>query len=268
MRDIALARLHRWPRALPAPVDRGLGRPGAAGPRRPGCRVTAEATPHHFTLTDECCASYDAVFKVNPPLRTDADVAAVRAGLADGTHRRHRHRPRAAPGAREGAAVRPGAPGHARASRPRSRSRSPSSTCRSSGCSRCCRGSRRRSPTSTTATAARRRRAPRQPLRHRPDVTWIVRGDAMASQVAQHPVRGSRRCAAGCATRSFTANPWRRRRGPEMTRPAMSLRIREGAVGARRRHDVRRRGDRRRAGRRRSPPARSCSTRCCRATKR
>jgi dihydroorotase len=50
-----------------------------------GLRVTAEATPHHFTLTDECCASYDAVFKVNPPLRTDNDVAAVRAGLADGT---------------------------------------------------------------------------------------------------------------------------------------------------------------------------------------
>jgi len=50
-----------------------------------GLRVTAEATPHHFTLTDECCAGYDAVFKVNPPLRTDGDVAAVRAGLADGT---------------------------------------------------------------------------------------------------------------------------------------------------------------------------------------
>jgi dihydroorotase len=50
-----------------------------------GLRVTAEATPHHFTLTDECCAGYDAVFKVNPPLRTDGDVAAIRAGLADGT---------------------------------------------------------------------------------------------------------------------------------------------------------------------------------------
>jgi dihydroorotase len=47
--------------------------------------VTAEATTHHFTLTDAECASYDPVFKVNPPLRTDADVAAVRAGLADGT---------------------------------------------------------------------------------------------------------------------------------------------------------------------------------------
>jgi dihydroorotase len=50
-----------------------------------GHPVTAEATPHHFTLTDAACASYDPVFKVHPPLRTEADVAAVRAGLADGT---------------------------------------------------------------------------------------------------------------------------------------------------------------------------------------
>ena len=50
-----------------------------------GLPVTAEAAPHHFTLTDACCADYDTVFKVHPPLRTDADVAAVRAGLADGT---------------------------------------------------------------------------------------------------------------------------------------------------------------------------------------
>lgn len=50
-----------------------------------GTRVTAEATPHHFTLTDEVVESYDPVYKVNPPLRTKADVEAVRAGLADGT---------------------------------------------------------------------------------------------------------------------------------------------------------------------------------------
>jgi dihydroorotase len=49
-----------------------------------GLPVTAEATPHHFTLTDASCAGYDPVFKVNPPLRTAADVAAVKAGLADG----------------------------------------------------------------------------------------------------------------------------------------------------------------------------------------
>ena len=49
-----------------------------------GLQVTAEATTHHFTLTDAEVASYDPLYKVNPPLRPDADVAAVRAGLADG----------------------------------------------------------------------------------------------------------------------------------------------------------------------------------------
>jgi dihydroorotase len=50
-----------------------------------GVRVTAEAAPHHFTLTDEAARSFDPVFKVNPPLREKADVEAVRQGLADGT---------------------------------------------------------------------------------------------------------------------------------------------------------------------------------------
>ena len=50
-----------------------------------GLPVTAEAATHHFTLTDACCADYETVFKVHPPLRTDDDVAAVRTGLADGT---------------------------------------------------------------------------------------------------------------------------------------------------------------------------------------
>lgn len=50
-----------------------------------GIEVTAEATPHHILLTDECARTYDPVYKVNPPLRTQADVEAVREGLADGT---------------------------------------------------------------------------------------------------------------------------------------------------------------------------------------
>jgi dihydroorotase len=50
-----------------------------------GWNVTAEVTPHHLLLTDELAATYDPVYKVNPPLRTQADVDAVRAGLADGT---------------------------------------------------------------------------------------------------------------------------------------------------------------------------------------
>ncbi|MDQ3931312.1 MAG: dihydroorotase [Actinomycetota bacterium] len=50
-----------------------------------GVGVTAEATPHHLTLDDGMVAAYDPNFKVNPPLRTAADVAALRSGLADGT---------------------------------------------------------------------------------------------------------------------------------------------------------------------------------------
>jgi dihydroorotase len=50
-----------------------------------GLAVTAEAAPHHMLLTHALVAGYDPVFKVNPPLRTDADVAAVVAGLCDGT---------------------------------------------------------------------------------------------------------------------------------------------------------------------------------------
>jgi dihydroorotase len=49
-----------------------------------GTRVTAEVCPHHLLLTDELAAGYDPVFKVNPPLRTAADAAALRAALAEG----------------------------------------------------------------------------------------------------------------------------------------------------------------------------------------
>lgn len=50
-----------------------------------GVQVTAEVTPHHLLLTDESVRGYDPVFKVNPPLRTETDILALRAGLADGT---------------------------------------------------------------------------------------------------------------------------------------------------------------------------------------
>jgi len=50
-----------------------------------GWQVTAEVTPHHLMLTDSLAEGYDPVFKVNPPLRTQADVDALRAALADGT---------------------------------------------------------------------------------------------------------------------------------------------------------------------------------------
>lgn len=50
-----------------------------------GIKVSAEVTPHHLLLTDDLASSYDPVYKVNPPLRTQEDVLALRAGLADGT---------------------------------------------------------------------------------------------------------------------------------------------------------------------------------------
>jgi dihydroorotase len=50
-----------------------------------GIKVTAEACPHHFSLTDECLRGFDSNFKMNPPLRTAADVEAVIEGLKDGT---------------------------------------------------------------------------------------------------------------------------------------------------------------------------------------
>ncbi len=84
MRDIALAKLtgtrvHLQHLSTAGSVE--LVRAAKAK----GLPVTAEATPHHVSLTDECCTGYDPVFKVHPPLRTAADIAAVRAGLADGT---------------------------------------------------------------------------------------------------------------------------------------------------------------------------------------
>ncbi len=84
MRDIALARmtgarihfLHLSTAGSVAMV---------AGAKAAGLPVTCEAAPHHFTLTDECVESFDAVFKVHPPLRTAGDVDAVRAGLVSGS---------------------------------------------------------------------------------------------------------------------------------------------------------------------------------------
>src|SRR5205809_1276743 len=49
-----------------------------------GVRVTAEVTPHHLTLTDRACEGYDTHAKMNPPLREDADLAALRSALQEG----------------------------------------------------------------------------------------------------------------------------------------------------------------------------------------
>lgn len=53
--------------------------------RSRGVKISAEACPHHFTLTDDSVKSYDTNFKMNPPLRTERDRAAIIEGLADGT---------------------------------------------------------------------------------------------------------------------------------------------------------------------------------------
>lgn len=84
MRDIALSRLTRSRvhfQHLSTAGSVSLVRAA----KQAGLPVTAEATPHHFTLTDELCANYDTVYKVHPPLRTKNDIAAIKAGFADGT---------------------------------------------------------------------------------------------------------------------------------------------------------------------------------------
>jgi dihydroorotase len=53
--------------------------------RSEGQPVTGEASPHHLLLTDDACANYDTLAKMNPPLRTQSDVDALKAGVADGT---------------------------------------------------------------------------------------------------------------------------------------------------------------------------------------
>jgi dihydroorotase len=53
--------------------------------KQQGVYVTGEACPHHFTLTDKCLRTFDSNFKMSPPLRTEADIVAIIAGLKDGT---------------------------------------------------------------------------------------------------------------------------------------------------------------------------------------
>ena len=83
-RDIALARLTGG-RVHFQHVTTARGVDLIRAAKAEGLAVTAEATPHHLCLDHSACAGFDTVFKVNPPLRTAADVAAIRAGLLDGT---------------------------------------------------------------------------------------------------------------------------------------------------------------------------------------
>jgi dihydroorotase len=84
LRDIALARLtDATVHFQHLSTERSIAMVREAKSR--GLAVSAEATPHHFTLTDAECATFDSMYKVHPPLRTDADIDAIKAGIADGT---------------------------------------------------------------------------------------------------------------------------------------------------------------------------------------
>ena len=53
--------------------------------KKQGVRVSAEVTPHHFILTDECCLTYDTNTKANPPLRSKEDLQAIKKAVSDET---------------------------------------------------------------------------------------------------------------------------------------------------------------------------------------
>ena len=84
MRDVMLAEL-TGARLHVAHVSSGGSVEAIRRAKERGVSATAEVTPHHLTLTDEAALGYDTNTKVAPPLRSAADVAACRAGLADGT---------------------------------------------------------------------------------------------------------------------------------------------------------------------------------------
>ena len=222
--------------------------------RAEGVPVTAEVAPHHFTLTDGCTAGYDPVFKVNPPLRPQADVDAVKAALADGTadaiatdHAPHAPElkdlpfDQAPPGMlglqtalalavteldlpieRIVALLSWQPAGHRRA-RPGPR-RHPGRPGRAGGCG--------------------------QPVRHRPVGHLDGRPDGTRLAQPQHPLRRPQPDRPGAPHRAGRRAGRDRRGGPAMSPRNGSIRRRAGPPGAGRRRSVRRRGLRRRARRR------------------
>lgn len=83
-RDLALAKLTGG-RYHVLHLSTGASAELVRAAKADGIRVTCEVSPQHLALTDAACASFDPVFKMNPPLRSDADVAALTAAIADGT---------------------------------------------------------------------------------------------------------------------------------------------------------------------------------------
>jgi len=82
-REISLARLTGCPVHI-AHISTGVSVELVRRAKEEGLPVTAETTPHYFTLDHESLVGYDTRFKVNPPLRTSKDVAEIKKGLADG----------------------------------------------------------------------------------------------------------------------------------------------------------------------------------------
>ena len=190
MRDLALARL------TGAPVHfLHLSTAGSVamvrGAKASGLPVTAEAAPHHFTLTDAEVASYDPVFKVNPPLRTAADVAAVKAGLADGTidaiatdHAPHAQEAKEAPFDQ----APPGMLGLETALALALDRAGPAHRGRSSAC---CRGNRpHRRPLRPTTAAPSSRAARPTCASSTPSATWVVDPAKLASRSRNTPYAG------------------------------------------------------------------------------
>ena len=218
MRDLALARLTGAPHALPAPVDRRLGRDGArrqgrgpAGHRRGRARTTSPSpTPS--------CAGYDPVFKVNPPLRTGADVAAVRRRLADGTidaiatdHAPHTQEAKEAPFDQ----APPGMLGLETALGPGPHRAGPAHR---AGAGPAVVAAGARSRASPTRTAGRSLAGPPgQPVRHRPD---RARGRSIAERLASRsrntPYAG--RALTGRVRHTIAASRSSSRRGPAVER--------------------------------------------------
>jgi dihydroorotase len=82
-REVALARLTRCPVHIQH-ISTAIGLEHIRRAKQDGLPVTAEASPHHLTLTEECVRSYDTAFKMSPPLRTEKDVEALRDGVKTG----------------------------------------------------------------------------------------------------------------------------------------------------------------------------------------
>ena len=193
---------HRRPGPLPAPVDGRVGRPGAGRPRPAGCRSRPRPRPTTSRSPTPSCASLRPGVQGQPAAahRRRRRRRPGRAGRRH--HRRHRHRPRAPHPGGEGAAVRRGAAGHARAGDGAGAGAHRARPAASSRCWRCCRGSRPRiAGLDGRARRAGRRGPPGQPVRDRPGRHVGRSSPTRAGQPQpQHALRRPQARPAGCAT--------------------------------------------------------------------